>query len=311
MVRHSWLAELRTTYDRMHVRTPQDVLPSSLTDRLFWALMPDEDGLSGNSTGAAPGTPGCTQKPEILLSPFYERIHGLPPEIFRMIKDAMFQEAFGPERWVYPYEEPAVVNIFLALDRRLYQKYSDIYWCENTWVIGQGPVDKTMRFMSLEPYDSRIKEFSLQIPNRLALGITRIHIPFGRKDVPTYREWLADTRLGKKAHTGLVDRLGKKAPMRLDDRLAIQRFQSEREYFRSTAFRAWQDKFDRLAVLNLTCLTLDMREAFAPDGEYVGVDAVERFIPFAYGLPDNFTIEAPSKVLIKEIRNVFDAINTH
>ncbi len=292
----AWLAESRVVIDRLYILTnPQSLSRSSTSEGIVCALTLDLSDVSGLITPTRAHL--STEVPESALSPFQRRVHDLPPELFRMVTDKMFEEAFGPKR-VFPYQDPAIMNNFLALDRRLYQKYSDIYWCQNTWIIGPGPVDKTMRFMTQRPYDARIKEFSLQVPNRLALGIKSVHICLSKEDVPSSTAWHEDTKTENDA------------PLGLEDRLAVQEYQNEREYFISTALRTWQDKFDRLAVLNLQHLTLDLREAFGPDGEYMGVIAVERFIPFAHGLPPDFRILAPTKALVEQIRNVFYAMNT-
>jgi len=291
----SWLTESRVVLDRLYILTsPQDVSPSSWTDDIVLALMLEEKKVSDDLSRAKPT---CTEAPDPSWRHFQERVQDLPPEMFRMVENMVFEEAFGPKR-VFPYEDPAIMNIFLALDRRLYRMYSDIYWCQNTWVIGQGSVDKTMRFMTQRPYDASIKEFSLQIPHRLALGIKSVHIRLNKEDVPSSTDWLETT-------DSELD-----TPLGLEDRLIIQQYQNECEYFTCTAFRTWQDKFERLAVLNLRHLTLDLTEAYAPNGEYIGVGAVERFIPFVHGLPPDFSILAPTKTLVEEIRNIFDAMNT-
>lgn len=295
MMQDSWLAEVRVPLDRLyHFNTSRDLSPSSWRDDTALALVVDENEVRNNSAAT---TSKCAEHPQATLTRFQSMVHDLPPELFRLVKDMMFEEAFGPKR-VFPYEDPTIMNIFLALNKQLYQKYSNIYWCQNTWVVGQGPADRTMRFMIQKPYDARIKEFSLQIPNRLALEITSVHMLLSRRDVPRCTEWIEDPETRGDKQLGLKDRL------------VIQQFQNEREYFKSTAFRTWQDKFDRLAVLNLRHLTLDLTDAFAPDGEYVGVNAVERFIPFVHGLPPDLRILAPTKALMQEIRNVFDAMNT-
>lgn len=54
---------------------------------------------------------------------------------------------------------------------------------------------------------------------------------------------------------------------------------------------------------------LDFSEAYSPDGGFLGVDAVQRFMPFVSGLPRVLGVRAPGKGWEGEIRGVLGRVN--
>lgn len=228
----------------------------------------------------------------------YNRLLELPPEIIQMIMDALFEDAFSLRK-VYPHKDPSVANIFLALDQNLYHKYHKQYWSQNTWVIGKGSVHDTMRFMTEKPYNVLTTEFSRQMPNRAALKIQSAEMYFTKEDMRESIQKqmsLVTTERGTILDKDLYPVLGSST-------LGCQAIKTELK-------QIWQDKFDRIAMLDLRHFTLNLTEAYGPDGEYLGIDAVLRLIPFVHGLPTDFQILAPSKALADEIRAIFEAMNT-
>ena len=226
------------------------------------------------------------------------RASHLPAELCQMIMKAMLADVFGPKE-VRPEKENSIINVCLALNMQLYCKYSDIYWSQNTWIVGSGPANDAMRFMTEKRYSSSETMFSKQQPNRAALRIRCIKVAFSIDDIGTSPEAFRGNRCGN-AHSRLA----------LFEPVNGRPFQTQSEAFKSRAFRVWQDKFDRLAMLHLERLSLDFTDTVLPDGEYVGLRAVEHFVPFAYGMPKHFKIFAPSEEISDGIRTLFVNMNS-
>ena len=255
-------------------------------------------------------------KPEIdVLSeiPFdilYQQCLKLPSELCRMIMKMIFEDVFGPRK-VFPHRESqrdrAAGRIFLALDKDMYRRNFELYWSTNTWVIGDGPVSKTMRFMSKGFPISRV-EYSQQEPCPAALKIQSMELCFSFKDATDPADWdgVIDLEHGDPEVKDLLNCV--------DSERTKDFLEKHGEHFKSVALRQWQDKFDRVAVLNLRHLTLDMTKAMVPSdgpgGEYLGVKAVELLIPFVHGLPADFKILARTQEEEEQMRKIFKAKNS-
>ena len=268
-----------------------------------------------------------------LSNPFEAQYQRLPAEICSIIMKMIFEEAFGPRK-VHRYRnrelDLQVMNNFLALDRGMYEQYFELYWTNNIWVIKNGPVSKTMRFMTdvratkLRLPEKLFKpnlEYSRQVPSRAALKIQSLELCFHSDDASDPADW---TELIGSKQCGSIDWAD--SPSSEDNctprsqsfsnpedfRAARENFYKEHpQHFTTVALRQWQDKFDRVAVLNLRHLVLDMREAkVPPDGEYLGVRAAELLIPFVAGTPADFKILAPTEEYEEQIRNIFRAKNS-
>lgn len=230
------------------------------------------------------------------------RVRSLPSEIQRTIMDTLFEETFGP-RNVHPQSDPSITNIFLSLNKKLYLKYSQIYWSKNTWIIGPGAANASMRFMTLPPYNLSTNEFSRQIPNNAALRIRRVVLRFSRED------------LSPPPHPRRITRHSTSASGADFGSDSIHSFEMLDEYRRECKLVAeelkqiWQDKFDRVAFLELEHLTLDVTQAYAPDGVFLGVDAVRRALPFVHGMPLEFVVLARTRALEREVRGVVGGVN--
>ncbi|KAF6240791.1 hypothetical protein HO173_001464 [Letharia columbiana] len=249
----------------------------------------------GQQSNAGSGDDACLAA--AARNEFQEQMLRVPAEVCQMIMDMVFDEAFGPRR-VHPHKDPPITNIFLALDTAFHRRFHEQYWTKNTWVISKGPLNKTMRFMTEKPYNETTTEFSLQTPNKAALQIRRAELSFSNADAPARsgRQTLADQSAAAPPidprHSGPVATQAQRS----DD--------TQRQLVHT-----WQDKFDRVAMLNLRHLTLDFTEAYGPGGLYLGVYLVRRLIPFAHGMPADFRIVAPDGWLERQIRNAFLALN--
>lgn len=248
---------------------------------------------------------------------FQEYMLCIPAEISQMIMDMMFEEAFGPRR-VHPHKDPPIMNIFLAMDKKLYRKFREQYWTKNTWVISKGPLNKTMRFMTEKPYNDTTTEFSLQTPNKAALRIQSVELSFSHADAPDLNEWHQLTQPSaldpytSHSHFSLTMQARNneyRAPQISQRNTAGMKRAQRYDESQHQLVHTWQDKFDRVAMLDLRHLTLDFTEAYDSSGLFLGVNLVRRLIPFAHGMPANFKILAPDNWTERQIRDAFLILN--
>ena len=297
-----------------------------------------QDKPLGHQLKAGPGDDACLVAPA--CEGFQEQMRRIPAEICQMIMDMVFEEAFGPQR-VHPHKDPPIMNIFLALDKEFHRKFHEQYWTKNTWVISKGPLNKTMRFMTEKPYNETTTEFSRQIPNKAALQIRSAELSFSNADTPDLPEWQqlagqsaalqilsaelsfsnADTPdlsewqpLAGHSAPPYVNpsQLGPFATKPPNDAQTPQMRMRRAQRYHDIQYQlvhTWQDKFDRIAMLNLTHLTLDFTEAYDPGGLYLGVYLVRRLIAFAHGIPADFKILAPDRWMERQIRDAFLVLN--
>lgn len=249
-----------------------------------------------------------------------KRIISIPAEICQMIMDMVFEEAFGPRR-IHPHKDPPIMNVFLALDKAFYRKFHEQYWTKNTWIVSKGPLNKTMRFMTEKPYNESTTEFSLQTPNKAALQIRSVELSFSNADTPDLLEWqqLAEESAAAPTPYMTPRAFGPTASSQSANHPdAVQPLQAAHsslaraqryDAIRHQLIHTWQDKFDRVAMLNLAHLTLDFTEAYDPVGRYLGVYLVRRLIPFAHGMPGQFQILAPDGWIERQIRDAFLVLN--
>ena len=246
---------------------------------------------------------------------FQERMSHIPAEICQVIMDMVFEEAFGPRK-VHPHKDPPIMNIFLALDKELYRKFFEQYWTKNTWVISKGPLNKTMRFMTEKPYNDSTTEFSLQVPNKAALRIRSAELCFSNADTPNLSEWqqlasqsAVPQTVPSQSNPITTQVRGVQLLQAAQRDTACQVRAQRYDDIQRQLIHTWQDKFDRIAMLNLRHLTLDFTEAYEPRGPYLGVQLVRRLIPFAHGVPGDFKILAPNNWLERQTREAFSVLN--
>ena len=259
------------------------------------------------------GDDACLATVAAACMDFQERMMRMPPEICQMIMDIVFDEAFGPRR-VHPHKDPPIMNIFLALNKQFYRKLRAQYWTKNTWVISKGPLNKTMRFMTEKPYNETTTEFSLQIPNKAALQIRFVELSFSNADTPDLPEWqqLAEQSAAPCRIPSPIGPITSNAPAETQSLQVAERGTDRAQRYDDIQYQliqTWQDKFDRVAMLNLRHLTLDFTEAYEPSGLHLGVYLVRRLIPFAYGIPADFKILAPDHWIETQIRDAFCVLN--
>ena len=246
---------------------------------------------------------------------FEKQMLHIPAEICQMIMEMVFEEAFGPRK-VHPHRDAPIMNVFLALDKELYRKFFEQYWTKNTWVVSKGPLHKTMRFMTEKPYNESTTEFSLQIPNKAALRIRFAELSFSNNDTANLSEWQhlaiqsALPQVVASQSNPIATQARRVHSPQTAQRDAGCRVRAQRyDEIQRQLIGTWQDKFDRIAMLNLRHLTLDFTETFDPRGSYLGVHLVRRLIPFAHGMPGEFKILAPTNWLERQTREAFLVLN--
>ena len=222
-----------------------------------------------------------------------EKVATLPPEICQIIMDFLFDDIFGPRR-VHPDRDLPLTRTFLSLNKHLYLKYSDVYWSQNTWVIGKGPGNESMRFMTLAPYNTDTTDFSQQKPNEAALRIRRVELYFSLEDLQQPQTAVNGESTDFKNIEGLE---------------LLQNDNFDSKAMIADLMQIWQDKFDRIAFLDLDHLTLDFTRAYAPGGAFLGIVAVHRFLPFYVRMPAQLRILAPTQTCEKELRGVLQDLN--
>ncbi len=304
----AWLFESRCILDRLVTTlTPRDRQPFPACEENIELRISRSHGCAMSISGTDVPKPGIDVLSEVPFDILYQQCLKLPSELCRMIMKIIFEDVFGPRR-VYPHQQSqrdqAAGRIFLALDKDMYRRNFELYWSTNTWVIGDGPVSKTMRFMSKGFPISRV-EYSRQEPCRAALNIQSMELCFSYEDATDHADWNALIKL-EQGDPEVKDFLNGVYP---ENTTAF--FKRHPEHFKAVALRQWQDKFDRVAVLNLRHLTLDMTKAMVPPaGEYLGVKAVELLIPFVHGLPADFKILARTLEEEEQIRKIFKTKNS-
>ncbi len=232
---------------------------------------------------------------------FQSKVLSLPPEVRNIIEDILYADTFGP-REVHSKTDAPVTEMFLSLDKQLYHKYSQIYWSKNSWIVGAGAANDSMRFMTLPPYNPSTAEFSRQVPNNAAFKIRHIELHFTKNDLSSpsrQRQTTLPNTSSPPSNYGAKPTTNN----------TLNEYKTECRTLASELAQIWQDKFDRVAFLHLDRFTLDVTQAYAPDGAFLGVEVVRRLLPFVYGMPVDFRIVAPTKVLEGEVRRAFEGVN--
>ena len=168
------------------------------------------------------------------------------------------------------------VDVFEALDHQLLAKYQRIFFCDNIWIIGQGDCDDGVAFLD-------------HMPVALHHSLRKVELSFTTHD---------------HFHPSLDSYFAGDAQ---DTRNALEVLQSYRHEFAGYACKltmTWWQSFYAVACLQLDYCILDFTEAYAPDGEYVGVQVARLLVRFCYGLPAEFFIYAPTHNLADEIWDV-------
>ncbi|KAL2045357.1 hypothetical protein ABVK25_012173 [Lepraria finkii] len=176
-------------------------------------------------------------------------------------------------------------NVFEALNRELYGKYWNISWSENTWFVETGKVDSTIKVLS------NIPATVLHLVRKVEL---RYAIP-GIESRDSLAHYFFDEN-GKEQHHNVLD--------------LMRYFQWESQRILPKIMRLWFENLKIRVTLRLDDLVLDLSQAYAPDGEYVGVSAIAGSPRFRHGLPANLQVLAPTQILVDRMRAILERKNS-
>lgn len=100
----------------------------------------------------------------IVAEELQTRLNDLPVEILDIIRGAFFDLEFGPKQVQAPSKIPNV-RLFLAMNKRLYAKYQNVFLSENTWHIESGTPGYSTAFLKQIPdvSASKVKKVTLRL----------------------------------------------------------------------------------------------------------------------------------------------------
>lgn len=207
------------------------------------------------------------------------RLNELPTEILDLVRDAFFDQEFGPKEVLAPSSIPDV-RLFGAMNKKLYAKYHDIFLSGNTWVIETGNFDTT--------------DFLLHIPGRMRQKIHKVAIRLSPEDISyaSIDSWL-------RGHPDLVKRsFG-------DFSNVLYEFYKDCREINDMLYSVWSGKLTDIFKLSESVhLTLDMRDAYGIDGEYLGLRLAHRMACWFQDDDDApLTVRVPNDVLGEQLRN--------
>ncbi|KAL8772403.1 MAG: hypothetical protein Q9209_002354 [Squamulea sp. 1 TL-2023] len=176
---------------------------------------------------------------------------------------------------------PADLSVFSAMNRSLYQRFRELFWSQNTWVIGPGTFSYTVAWLDRIPADAK----------KL---IRNVEINFTIMDFEAYLVWSKDL---------LAKALGQE-PLSDD-------FEPPDSHLVGLCDHGlqldWSLKFRAITGLELDELTLDFMDAVSLDGSFIGSSFAENWLwrePFVHQFPRQLNIWAPNGDLRDEIYDI-------
>ncbi len=253
----------------------QRVIMNPYANELEWQILENSSETADSETTLSFETAPEPMDPKLL-----EMIHNLPSELFLQIQEEFFNSTFGP-RTVHPYDELVSTRVFQALNKGLLAKYRRIFFSQNTWIIGEGDYGDAVEFLN-------------RMPRPLLRLITKVKMAFKTHDC---------------IHSSL-NAYFEPSPGNTSNVLEILRgYQAHCIRNTDRLMKIWTEKFWAVSLLRLESFVLDLSDAYAPDGAYLGVHIAGQLTWFLYGLPGSFTIYAPTQALEEEILNIFKRNN--
>ena len=210
----------------------------------------------------------------------------LPLDISRMIQDSMYETVFGPKDVVLPWVDPNDLCHFSALNSDLYDKYHQIYYAKNMWVLADGPAEE-------------IKLCLERMSQATRSAIRNVTLRWTREDIDE-DEW-SRFELGQFMRTQ-IDEGGAEG---LDNMQALYSYEYARKNILEELKRIWLQKVRELRTLDLDLLVLDATTAYGPNEEYLGVEVAREMAQFYRNTPYRLEVYAPDEDLANEM---FDLI---
>ena len=254
-------------------------------DRLFRELKSHSGGSKVDGKKAAPACVDSSNENSKWVK-LQRAIQGLPLDVNLLIRDSMHEEIFGPgKEIVFPLREPRYLQHFGALDRHLYNKYHYIFYSQNMWVIEEGLGD------SMFKKSKNTVPYQLSQIRNLTLKWTRRDCNWGELDVGRFID----------LHTKEGEAYG------MDNMRACYDFLRICIMATYELKRTWSEKLEKVSMMHLDSLIIDARDAFAPDGEYLGLTAASSVCSRYIILPKKLQILAPDSHLAGQIYDVIVA----
>lgn len=202
-------------------------------------------------------------------------IQNLPLELNLLIRDTLYEEIFGPgKEIVFPYKGRAYMEHFRALSRPLYDKYSYIYYSENMWVIEDGPAKGLIEasYMATPTILSRIRNITLK-----------------------WTWWDAENPgpIPPDVQHCIDLEMEMKGAENFDNLDVMWKFKSMCNEITNELHHIWWAKSREIGSMDLDMLVIDAREAFAPDGEFLGLEAARQWEESNHP-PNDLEIWAPN-----------------
>lgn len=211
-----------------------------------------------------------------------QAVQELPPEIIRMIQDSMYESVFGSKDVLLPYVNPKNLRHFSALNSELYDKYHNLYYSENMWILADGPLD-------------RIDECFTGMYRSTMLAIKNVTIRWTRADVDE-AEWLE-----LEPDRFIETQLDKRGPEGLNNVQALSDYMWFRQRIASELKRIWTIKLMMLTALDLDLLVVDATDAYGSYGQYLGVNVHPVVSWFENSPQRHVEVWAPDEELASQI----------
>ncbi|KAL8801570.1 MAG: hypothetical protein Q9182_004356 [Xanthomendoza sp. 2 TL-2023] len=177
-------------------------------------------------------------------------------------------------------------NALLVTNPRTIMSYRTMYWSQNTWVIGPGPFERTVGFLT-------------RMPSHALRLIKSVEINFTIRDI----EDMLWASYGVK-----VERVLNEIFPSDDDR---QLSEIPLTAISNYLLGLWEAKFAIFTVLKLDQLTLDFTDTVMPDGKYCGADLAHNLETFVHQFPKQLNIWAPDGTTRDEIYDTIRDRNGH
>ena len=233
-------------------------------------------------TSAYPGNVDIDSQSDAKWLQLQKAMQKLPLDISRMIQDSMYESVFGPKDVILPYVDPKDLRHFSALNSKLYEKYHNLYYSENMWILADGPSDKIERCFD-------------EMPRSTELAIRKVTIRWTRADVDEI-EWLE-----LEPDRFIQTQIDEGGPEGLDNMQAVIDYSWARQRISNELRRIWTNKALVLRSLDLDLLVVDATDAYGPNEEYLGLEVVRFFPKFYHNFPYHLEVWAPDEDLASQI----------
>ncbi|MDI1492883.1 MAG: hypothetical protein OHK93_004666 [Ramalina farinacea] len=237
----------------------------------------------GNSNDTMQANPSCSDEDMAASKTLVHTVRkALPQEIYNHFERKYVDKFFAPGRRFYSTKAP-VQRLTSKIFLDAWETFKPNVATDNTWVFDGEDVSVNVKhYRTLPDPDVRKVELVLSLRDPCYWCMCRVHetlTPVGEEPVLWGHDQLEWDVLK------VMDRYRYLCGMVQRDILA-----------------AWKERFDTLAKLPLQYLLLDMREAYALDGRFIGLDAAYEFDDFASGVPKFFEVRAQTEEIAQEIR---------